>query len=62
MADIRIETDSMGRVEIAKFTDLPFLSAPNKFAVQGAHDALVQFSGTLRRWRLRSTKSPTTFA
>ena len=34
--------------EIAKFTGLPFVSAPNKFAVQGAHDALVQFSGTLR--------------
>ena len=34
--------------EIARFTGLPFVSAPNKFAVQGAHDALVQFSGTLR--------------
>src|SRR5881392_4210127 len=34
--------------EIAKLTDLPFVSAPNKFAVQGAHDALVQLSGTLR--------------
>jgi fumarate hydratase class II len=34
--------------EIAKFTELPFASAPNKFAVQGAHDALVQLSGTLR--------------
>jgi fumarate hydratase, class II len=34
--------------EIAKLTGLPFLSAPNKFAVQGAHDALVQLSGTLR--------------
>jgi fumarate hydratase class II len=34
--------------EIAKFTFLPFSSAPNKFAVQGAHDALVQLSGTLR--------------
>jgi fumarate hydratase class II len=34
--------------EIAKLTGLPFVSAPNKFAVQGAHDALVQFSGTLR--------------
>ena len=29
-------------------TKLPFVSAPNKFAVQGAHDALVQLSGTLR--------------
>jgi fumarate hydratase class II len=34
--------------EIAQFTDLPFVSAPNKFTVQGAHDALVQLSGTLR--------------
>jgi len=34
--------------EIAKLTDLPFVSASNKFAVQGAHDALVQLSGTLR--------------
>jgi fumarate hydratase, class II len=34
--------------EIAKLTNLPFLSAPNKFTVQGAHDALVQLSGTLR--------------
>jgi fumarate hydratase, class II len=34
--------------EIAKLTDLPFITAPNKFTVQGAHDALVQLSGTLR--------------
>ena len=34
--------------EIAKLTRLPFVGAPNKFAVQGAHDALVQLSGTLR--------------
>jgi fumarate hydratase class II len=34
--------------EIAKLTGLPFVGAPNKFAVQGAHDALVQLSGTLR--------------
>jgi fumarate hydratase class II len=34
--------------EIAKLTGLPFVSASNKFAVQGAHDALVQLSGTLR--------------
>jgi fumarate hydratase, class II len=33
--------------EIAKLTKLPFVSAPNKFAVQGAHDDLVQLSGTL---------------
>ena len=34
--------------EIAKLSRLPFISAPNKFTVQGAHDALVQLSGTLR--------------
>ena len=34
--------------EIAGLTQLPFVTAPNKFAVQGAHDALVQLSGTLR--------------
>ncbi len=34
--------------EIAKLTGLPFVSAPNKFTVQGAHDALVQLSATLR--------------
>jgi fumarate hydratase, class II len=34
--------------EIALLTSLPFVTAPNKFAVQGAHDALVQLSGALR--------------
>src|SRR5712672_1765230 len=34
--------------QIARFTRLPFVTAPNKFAAQGAHDALVQLSGTLR--------------
>ena len=34
--------------EIARLTALPFITAPNKFAVQGAHDALVHLSGTLR--------------
>ena len=34
--------------EIANLTSLPFVTAPNKFTVQGAHDALVQLSGTLR--------------
>lgn len=34
--------------QIAKLSGLPFISAPNKFTVQGAHDALVQLSGTLR--------------
>jgi fumarate hydratase class II len=34
--------------EIATLSGLPFVSAPNKYTVQGAHDALVQLSGTLR--------------
>ena len=34
--------------EIAQLTGLPFVSAANKFTVQGAHDALVQLSGTFR--------------
>jgi len=33
---------------IARLTGLPFVTAPNKFTVQGSHDALVQLSGTLR--------------
>ena len=33
---------------IAKLTNLPFISAPNKFAVQGSHDALVMASGALK--------------
>jgi fumarate hydratase, class II len=37
-----------GAAQIARLTNLPFVSAPNKFAVQGAHDALVDLSGTLR--------------
>jgi fumarate hydratase class II len=34
--------------KIADLTGLPFASAPNKFAVQGSHDALVMLSGALR--------------
>src|SRR6201994_3479464 len=34
--------------EIATLTKLPFVSAPNKFTVQGSHDALVQLSGSFR--------------
>lgn len=34
--------------EIASSTALPFETAPNKFAVQGSHDALVGLSGALR--------------
>jgi len=34
--------------EIAKITQLPFVTAPNKFTVMGSHDALVQLSATLK--------------
>jgi len=40
--------DEAVAAEIAKLTGLAFVTAPNKFAVQGAHDALVQLSGCLR--------------
>jgi fumarate hydratase, class II len=40
--------DEAVAAEIARLTNLPFVTAPNKFTVQGAHDALVQLSGTLR--------------
>ena len=40
--------DEKMAAEIARLTGLPFVSAPNKFTVQGAHDALVQLSGTLK--------------
>ena len=38
--------DAVG--QIARLTGLPFVPAPNKFAVQGAHDALVMLSGAMR--------------
>ncbi|WP_428670265.1 class II fumarate hydratase [Roseibium sp.] len=34
--------------KISDLTGLPFVSAPNKFAVQGSHDALVMLSGAMR--------------
>ena len=34
--------------EIATLTNLPFITAPNKFTVQGAHNALVGLSGTMK--------------
>jgi fumarate hydratase, class II len=34
--------------EIASLTGLPFVTAPNKFAVQGSHDALVSLSASLK--------------
>jgi fumarate hydratase, class II len=35
-------------IEIAHLTGLPFVSAANKFCVQGSHDGLVMLSGALR--------------
>jgi len=46
--------------EIAKLTSLPFVTAPNKFAVQGAHDAEVQLHARCARWLSRSIRLPTT--
>ena len=34
--------------EIATIAGLPFITAPNKFTVQGAHNALVALSGTMK--------------
>lgn len=34
--------------EVARLTNLPFVSAPNKFAALAAHDAIVSASGALR--------------
>jgi len=47
--------------EIARLTGLPFITAPNKFTVQGAHEALVQLSGTLRTLAVSLYKIATTF-
>ncbi len=38
----------MAAEKISNITKLPFVSAPNKFAVQGSHDALVMASGALK--------------
>src|SRR6516162_4001096 len=40
--------DKAVAAEIARLTGLPFVTAPNKFAAQGAHDDLVQLSATLK--------------
>src|SRR5215831_11520675 len=40
--------DKAVAAQIAQITDLPFVTAPNKFTVQGAHDDLVQLSATLK--------------
>src|SRR5262249_6441150 len=46
--------------QIAELTGLPFVTAPNKFTVQGAHDDLVQLSATLKTLAVPLFKSPTT--
>ena len=40
--------DKKVAAEIARLTSYPFVTAPNKFTVQGSHDALVMLSGTLK--------------
>lgn len=39
--------DDLFAAEVAKFTQLPFVSASNKFEAIAAHDAIVEFSGVL---------------
>ena len=38
----------MVAANIARITDLPFVTAPNKFEALAAHDAMVEMSGALR--------------
>ncbi|MFN3273479.1 MAG: class II fumarate hydratase [Paracoccus sp. (in: a-proteobacteria)] len=40
--------DTAIAAEIAAITDLPFVTAPNKFEALAAHDAMVMFSGALK--------------
>lgn len=40
--------DQRVAAQIAQLSGLPFLTAPNKFTVQGAHDDLVQLSASLK--------------
>ncbi|WP_343082388.1 class II fumarate hydratase [Ostreiculturibacter nitratireducens] len=40
--------DSRVAARIAEITDLPFVTAPNKFEALAAHDAMVMFSGALK--------------
>ncbi len=50
------EFADLAAARIAELTDLPFVSAPNKFASLAAHDALVQASATLRTLAISLTK------
>jgi len=44
----RVGWDTRVAAEIAAITDLPFVTAPNKFESLAAHDAMVMFSGALK--------------
>jgi fumarate hydratase, class II len=50
------EFGARAAAHIAALTDLPFVSAPNKFAALAAHDALVHTSATLRTLAVSLTK------
>lgn len=44
----KVGWDTAIAAEIARITDLPFVTAPNKFEALAAHDAMVMFSGALK--------------
>ncbi|WP_277023709.1 class II fumarate hydratase [Paracoccus hibiscisoli] len=44
----KVGWDTAIAAEIATITDLPFVTAPNKFEALAAHDAMVMFSGALK--------------
>jgi fumarate hydratase, class II len=44
----RVGWDTRVAARIAEITDLPFVTAPNKFESLAAHDAMVMFSGALK--------------
>ena len=44
----RVGWDTRVAAQIAEITDLPFVTAPNKFEALAAHDAMVMFSGALK--------------
>ena len=44
----RVGWDVRVAARIAEITDLPFVTAPNKFEALAAHDAMVMFSGALK--------------
>ena len=46
---------------IANFTELPFVSAENKFEALAAHDAIVESHGALKQIAVSINKMPTIF-